>query len=82
VFVNGCYWHRHTGCRRATIPTRNNGFWVRKFEENRRRDAKKIRALRALGYLVVLVWECECTETTLLRKRLSKLREPGVIENL
>lgn len=74
VFVNGCYWHRHTGCQRATIPNRNNDFWVEKFRSNRKRDARKIRALRSLGYRVVLVWECQTADQELLRSRLCRLK--------
>ena len=55
IFVNGCYWHHHTGCTRATTPERNNEFWVEKFRANRRRDAAKIRQLRADGFKVALV---------------------------
>ena len=82
IFVNGCYWHHHTGCRRATIPTRNHEFWVKKFEANRRRDAKKIIALRKLGYRVVLVWECQSVDARMVGSRLSNLREPRVVKNL
>lgn len=59
VFVNGCYWHHHKGCRRATIPKSNRGFWTEKFVSNRRRDAQAIRRLRQLGFRVALVWECQ-----------------------
>jgi DNA mismatch endonuclease (patch repair protein) len=72
IFVMGCYWHHHTNCRHATVPQRNRAFWEGKFRANRRRDARKIRALRALGIRVVLVWECE-TKSSLeeLQARLS-----------
>jgi DNA mismatch endonuclease Vsr len=59
VFVNGCFWHHHTGCRRATIPKSNTDFWIEKFRANRARDSRAIRALRRRGYRVVVVWECE-----------------------
>jgi DNA mismatch endonuclease (patch repair protein) len=59
VFVHGCYWHRHAGCRRATTPTRNRDFWVAKFEANVARDARSVAALIRIGYRVALVWECE-----------------------
>ena len=59
VFVNGCFWHRHTKCRKATLPKNNREFWEAKFEANRHRDAQAICALRRLGYAVVLVWECK-----------------------
>lgn len=82
IFVNGCYWHHHTGCVRATIPARNNTFWVDKFRANRKRDARKIRELRGLGYRVVLVWECEAMDKNLVQARLSNLSEPRIVEDL
>lgn len=79
IFVNGCYWHHHTGCRRATMPKRNYRFWKAKFAANRERDARKIRDLRAMGFQVVLVWECEAFDEMALSRRLSNLREPRVV---
>lgn len=73
VFVNGCFWHHHAGCARATIPTRNRAFWMEKFSANRRRDEAKSRALVGTGFRVVVVWECEASNFALLRRRLSKL---------
>jgi DNA mismatch endonuclease (patch repair protein) len=58
VFVNGCFWHRHTGCRRATLPKSNAVFWAAKLDLNRKRDAAAIRRLRAQGFTVAVVWEC------------------------
>lgn len=59
IFVQGCFWHAHTGCSRATLPKNNRHFWLEKFSRNRSRDAAAVRALRRLGYKVVLVWECQ-----------------------
>lgn len=59
IFVNGCFWHHHTNCRRATTPKENRAFWLEKFAANRRRDAAKIRALRKAGFRVLLIWECQ-----------------------
>lgn len=73
IFVNGCYWHHHTSCERATMPTRNYEFWSEKFRANRRRDAAKIRQLRADGYKVVLIWECTVDDQVRLRERLSQI---------
>ncbi len=81
IFVNGCFWHAHRGCRKATVPKRNNAFWVEKLASNRKRDAAKIRALRALGYRVMVVWECDIAQDDLLRARLSNLREPCVVNS-
>jgi DNA mismatch endonuclease (patch repair protein) len=58
VFVNGCYWHHHRGCRRATVPKSNRDFWIAKFETNRARDARNVEALLQLGWRVGIVWEC------------------------
>lgn len=69
VFVNGCFWHHHRGCVKATLPKRNRVFWLQKFAANRARDASKIKALRALGFRVAIVWECEVGEAVTLRRR-------------
>lgn len=70
IFVNGCFWHRHRNCRLATTPKRNREFWQRKFIKNRKRDAKKARELRKLGFLVAFVWQCEVVDREALRRRL------------
>lgn len=59
VFVHGCFWHHHKGCRLATVPRRNRSFWLTKFAANRKRDAEAIRWLRTMGFSVLLVWQCE-----------------------
>ncbi|MYK33521.1 MAG: DNA mismatch endonuclease Vsr [Boseongicola sp. SB0670_bin_30] len=58
VFVNGCFWHHHRGCRYATTPASNRAWWADKFARNVARDADKIRRLREAGWRVVVVWEC------------------------
>lgn len=70
LFVNGCFWHHHTHCAKATIPKANRAFWEEKLAGNRRRDARKIRALRAAGYRVVVVWGCAVGQEEALRARL------------
>lgn len=59
VFVNGCFWHRHAGCPRATMPKTNVAFWEKKFERNVERDARVKRELEDMGWRVFVVWECE-----------------------
>jgi len=73
IFVNGCFWHHHKGCRRGTIPKRNRPFWIDKFATNRKRDAAKIRLLRRAGFRVVLIWECEAVDPLRLTSRLRTL---------
>jgi DNA mismatch endonuclease (patch repair protein) len=59
VFVHGCFWHRHADCKRATLPRTNADFWKEKLDRNVARDRDAAAALAALGWKVILVWECE-----------------------
>lgn len=59
VFVHGCFWHGHKGCKKYTIPKSNTDFWVKKVERNQQRDQEVWRKLEAKGWSVVIVWECE-----------------------
>lgn len=59
VFVHGCFWHRHPGCKVATTPKSNTEFWNDKFEKNKERDARTIKTLEDAGWNVLVVWECE-----------------------
>lgn len=62
VFVHGCYWHRHTHCRNATLPKTNREFWLRKLQSNVRRDRRNVRDLLNDGWRVLIVWECAVRE--------------------
>ncbi len=59
IFVHGCFWHRHAGCKVATTPKSNTQFWVEKFEANVTRDERVQAALANLGWRVFVAWECE-----------------------
>jgi len=59
IFVHGCFWHRHKGCKFAYTPKSRNRFWTAKFAENIARDRKVKRELRRLGWTVNVVWECQ-----------------------
>ena len=59
VEVRGCYWHRHEGCKDATIPSTNTDFWQKKFAENVVRDKRTEQELNALGWNGIILWECE-----------------------
>ena len=58
IFVHGCFWHQHTGCRYATSPHQNHSRWQLKFEQNASRDARNIKLLAEQGWRVFLLWEC------------------------
>jgi len=72
VFVHGCFWHRHRGCRNCTIPTNNRAFWVKKLDGNAARDRRNALALRRAGWRVIVVWECETEKEERLRARIMK----------
>ncbi|MBF0887823.1 MULTISPECIES: very short patch repair endonuclease [Gluconobacter] len=59
IFVHGCFWHRHEGCRNATKPSTRTEFWQAKFDGNVARDKRNKAALEAAGWTVITVWECE-----------------------
>jgi DNA mismatch endonuclease (patch repair protein) len=64
IFVHGCFWHRHKNCKNSTTPATRPDFWRRKFEGNIRRDERNRRALRATGWRVITVWECEVEKSS------------------
>ncbi len=59
VFVQGCFWHRHPGCRQASTPKTRTDFWQAKFKRNVERDKRNQSELRRLGWRVIVLWECE-----------------------
>lgn len=71
VFVHGCFWHRHRGCNRASVPSTNAEFWIKKFERNAERDKVAFRSLRDLGWAVLVIWECELKREAIVREKLT-----------
>ena len=70
VFVNGCFWHHHEGCARASVPKTNQHYWLQKFARNKARDARNRADLEALGWRVVVIWSCETRDTQSLTRQL------------
>ncbi len=70
IFVHGCFWHSHPGCRLASSPKSNTGYWSEKLARNRARDAEKIALLKSQGFRVLVVWECDVREGTRLQQAL------------
>ena len=76
IFVHGCFWHRHPGCKKTTTPKTRVEFWTEKFERNVARDQLKETALRETGWQVLIVWECETESVdTLFAKLISELAD-------
>lgn len=72
IFVNGCFWHRCPRCN-LPLPKTHTEFWQQKFERNVTRDQEKTRALEALGWTVITIWECELKDSDAVKGRLSAL---------
>lgn len=70
IFVHGCFWHRHAGCRFAYTPKSKVRFWQKKFAQNVDRDLSCAKELRRLGWRVRVIWECETENPAGLEKRL------------
>ena len=73
IFVHGCFWHRHEGCSRATIPKSNQEYWIAKFERNVQRFNEVSKQIQVLGWNVVVVWECEVKDIETLTKKVCNL---------
>lgn len=59
VFIHGCFWHRHEGCKRATTPKSKMEYWIPKFEHNIANDKKHYKELEQMGWRTIVIWECE-----------------------
>ena len=79
VFVDGCFWHRHPGCKFAYMPKSRLQFWLRKFESNVARDKAVTRTLRKTGWQIARIWECELRRGRWpnIARRIARLRSEG-----
>lgn len=74
IFVHGCYWHGHSGCKYFVVPKSRSAWWLKKIEGNVERDNRNIRSLKKGGWRVFVVWECELKPAT-VERTLFKLKE-------
>lgn len=72
IFINGCFWHMHEGCRYAVLPKTNKEYWEPKLQRNKKRDAKNISQLEEAGWHVIVIWECELKKNV-FDERMEKL---------
>jgi len=73
LFVHGCFWHRHQGCKRSFVPSTRTEYWSRKFQANVERDRRNRADLMDMGWQVVVLWECETKDTTALTAHIKSL---------
>lgn len=71
IFVNGCFWHRHAGCRYSTTPKTKRAFWNRKFNANIARDQKNLKELKKQKWKTLVIWQCEINEIEKLTGKIN-----------
>lgn len=81
IFVNGCFWHGHDGCKYFSVPETRREFWLNKINRTKENDKANFEALSGLGYCVVTVWECELRTSELRNHNLMRLAKE-ISENL
>jgi DNA mismatch endonuclease (patch repair protein) len=72
IFVHGCFWHGHEGCKRSKRPSSNTEFWNKKLSRNKERDKQNLESLRRSGWDVLVVWECQVKDREQLRAILER----------
>ncbi len=77
VLVHGCFWHRHKGCVRASVPKTRRDFWMKKFRGNVRRDRANRIALEAMGWRVIEIWECDVRSQSFVAGLLKAFKRSG-----
>ncbi len=73
IFIHGCFWHKHKGCKRANTPKSNLNYWIPKLARNVKNDKKHIRDLRKKGWKTMVIWECTSKNPSILKSVLRKL---------
>jgi DNA mismatch endonuclease, patch repair protein len=82
IFIHGCFWHRHQGCRISKVPKSNTAYWLPKLERNASRDIAVVKVLRSLGWDVKVLWECQIKDKQALQNVVvSFLEEKGCEED-
>ena len=77
IFVHGCFWHRHSGCKLAYNPKTRVEFWQKKFSDNVKRDQLNIEKLEDMGWSTQIIWECEIKNINKLEKRVESMLPSG-----
>ena len=75
IFVHGCFWHRHEGCKIASEPKSNTAFWNAKFARNINRDIENSQRLSSLGWHIAVVWECELNSARKLEQQVALITD-------
>jgi DNA mismatch endonuclease (patch repair protein) len=76
IFVHGCFWHQHLGCREGRLPKTNPGYWAPKLERNQRRDLSNLEQLTSGGWTALVIWECETKDVVTLAIKVTAFLGP------
>ncbi len=72
IFIHGCFWHRHKGCKRCTTPSTNQKYWIPKLEHNVVKDKTNQKVIKKSGWKPIIIWECETKDLVKLSKKINK----------
>jgi DNA mismatch endonuclease (patch repair protein) len=78
IFVHGCFWHQHKGCKRASLPKTRKDFWTKKFASNVARDERNIAALVEAGWEVLVLWECSLQDRNRVVQELRSFLDASI----
>lgn len=76
IWLHGCWWHLHPGCRYVVVPKTRTEFWTRKLTRNHERDTEHEASLKAMGWDYLVVWECEMKDSAAVQKRVCEFLGP------
>jgi DNA mismatch endonuclease (patch repair protein) len=80
IFINGCFWHGH-GCKLSKIPKSNQEYWKRKIEVNMERDLSSLEKIKDMGWLPIVLWECEVKNELILEERLRGVLDEASVQS-
>lgn len=70
IFIHGCFWHQHEGCKKSHIPRSNLDYWLPKLEKTKNRDKQHLQNLKSDGWQTLVIWECQVKDTDALKERI------------
>lgn len=77
IFIHGCFWHQHPGCREGRPPKSNTAYWLPKLERNQQRDKAALESLATLGWDALVIWECEIKDGPGLARKIAEFLGPA-----
>lgn len=76
IFINGCFWHGHSGCKYFVVPKTRTEFWLSKIQKNISNDFVNHNKLEQLGYKIIVIWECDVKNKSIFDSLVQKIKSP------